>query len=472
MSDDHNPRRELLDLLEEKQRRNRRNKLRTYMPYTKQMEFHRAGALYRERLFMAGNQLGKTLAGGAEMAMHLTQRYPDWWEGRTFSGSVVAWTAGVSTEGYRDGAQRILLGRPNEWGTGWIPGDCIVDIAKRRGVEDAVDFITVKSSPGADVANFSFVAFKSYDQGREKFQAETLNIAWYDEEPDEDIYMEGITRTNASKGLVFMTFTPLLGLSKVVRRFLQQKSPDRHVTRMGLEDAGHLTPEDRIKIRNSYPEHMRDARTDGIPALGSGVVFPVSERSIVIDPIRIPDYWRRIGGMDYGWDHPFGAIELVLDPDTDTIYVTKEYRVKNKTPTEHAMVLRTWGPIPWAWPHDGLQHDKGSGKQLHTQYAKQSLKLTAERATFKDGTMGLEAGVSEMLMRMQTGRWKVFSTCQQWIDEYRTYHRDEGKIVKVDDDLLSASRYAMMMIRHARVVQAQWRGEKRPQTADNRYEVI
>lgn len=36
-----------------------------------------------------------------------------------------------------------------------------------------------------------------------------------------DIYMEGLTRTNATGGGVFMTFTPLLGMSEVVMMFLQ-----------------------------------------------------------------------------------------------------------------------------------------------------------------------------------------------------------------------------------------------------------
>jgi hypothetical protein len=54
-----------------------------------------------------------------------------------------------------------------------------------------------------------------------------------------------------------------------------------------------------------------------------------------------------------------------------------------------------------------------------------------------------------MLQRMQTGRWKVFNTCQRWIEEFRLYHRDDGRIVKERDDLISASRYAMMMRRYA-----------------------
>jgi len=55
-----------------------------------------------------------------------------------------------------------------------------------------------------------------------------------------------------------------------------------------------------------------------------------------------------------------------------------------------------------------------------------------------------------MLERMQTGRWKVFRHLEDWFQEFRLYHRKEGRVVKLADDLLSASRYAMMMLRHAR----------------------
>jgi hypothetical protein len=55
----------------------------------------------------------------------------------------------------------------------------------------------------------------------------------------------------------------------------------------------------------------------------------------------------------------------------------------------------------------------------------------------------------EMLDRMQTGRWKVFSTCGGWFGEFRLYHRKDGLIVKLKDDLISSSRYAYMMRRFA-----------------------
>ena len=66
------------------------------------------------------------------------------------------------------------------------------------------------------------------------------------------------------------------------------------------------------------------------------------------------------------------------------------------------------------------------------------------------GGFGLEAGITAMLERMQQGRLKVFSTCGDWFEEFRLYHRKEGLIVKERDDLMSATRIALMMLRIAR----------------------
>lgn len=226
----------------------------------------------------------------------------------------------------------------------------------------------------------------------------------------------------------------------------------RTVVRMTIDDAEHYTPEQRAAIIASYPEHEREARILGIPSMGSGKVFPVPEDQIRVDPFEIPRHWPQIVGVDFGWDHPFAAVCLAWDRDADTVYVTKEYAVREQTPVVHAAAVKAWGSwLPVAWPHDGLQHDKGSGEQLSEQYRAQGLNMTTERATFEDGSSGLEAGVLAMLDRMKTGRWKVFSTCGGWFNEFRLYHRVDGLIVKERDDRLSASRYAMMMLRQAAV---------------------
>jgi phage terminase large subunit-like protein len=202
------------------------NRLATYRPYAKQRSFHAAGALHDERLFMAGNQLGKTLAGGMEWAMHLTGRYPDWWKGRVFDSPVRLWAAGVTAESTRDNPQRILLGPPQQksrWGSGTIPKDAIKDWSQTQNIADALDYVVVRWGGGGDVGlGESVLSFKAYEKGREKWQGETLDGVWFDEEPPLDIYSEGRTRCVAKRGITILTMTPLLGMSDVVKLFLSE----------------------------------------------------------------------------------------------------------------------------------------------------------------------------------------------------------------------------------------------------------
>ncbi len=443
-------RRELLALLERKAEWTATTKLFRYQPYRKQRDFHAAGGdmSIRERLLCAGNQLGKSLCASMETAMHLTGLYPSWWEGARFDAAVTGWAASLTSQSTRDTVQRLLLGPPGQWGTGAIPKANIVEIKRAsHGVADAVDSVTVAHESGG----VSRLGIKTYDQGRERWQGETLDFVWFDEEPrDPALYTEGLTRTNATGGITYMTFTPLMGMSDVVRRFLTDKPAGTHVTSMTIHDAEHYTPEDRARIIATYPAHEREARATGVPTLGSGKVFAVPEEVLRERAVPIPKHWPRIAGIDFGWDHPTAVVWLAWDRDTDTVHVYDAYRVKEATPVTHAAAIKAKGAwIPVAWPHDGLQHDKGSGEQLAAQYKAQGVNMLADRAKFTDGSNGVEAGLSDMLMKMETGRFKVAAHLNDWWEEFRLYHRADGKVVKTGDDLMSATRYAVMSLRKA-----------------------
>ena len=423
------------------------NALAHYVPYPRQKQFHNAGATHRERLLIAANQSGKSLAGGMECAMHATGRYPDWWRGRRFDKPTIGWGAGTTNETTRDTVQRILVGRPGQQGTGAIPKDAILELVSARGTPDLLDSIKVRHVSGG----VSVIGLKSYQRGRESFQGETLDYLWFDEEPPADIFTEGLTRTNINQGPVWVTFTPLNGMSETVRRFLLERSPDRDVTTMTLDDVEHFTTEEKAKIAASYSAHEREARTKGVPTLGSGRIFPVTEEMLACEQCDFPRYWPRIGGMDFGWDHPFAAVELVWDRDTDTVYVTKCYRVREATPVIHAAALKLWGKaLPWAWPRDGRRETlEGAGKPLADQYRAQGLEMLHEHAQFEDRSVSVEAGIADMLIRMESGRFKVLKHLNEWFEEFRLYHRKDGRVHKEGDDLMSATRYAVMMLRYA-----------------------
>jgi Terminase RNaseH-like domain len=222
-----------------------------------------------------------------------------------------------------------------------------------------------------------------------------------------------------------------------------------------IDDADHFTDEQKAEVIASYPAHEKDARTKGIPSLGSGRVFPVTEETIAIDNREFPPHWPRIGGMDFGWDHPFAAVELVWDRDTDTVYVSRTYRVKETTPITHAAALRAWGKeLRWAWPRDGNRETlEGAGIALAAQYREQGLNLLHEFSHYVEGdgkkSVSVEAGLMDMLQRMESGRFKVFKHLNDWFEEFRLYHRKDGKVVKEGDDLMAATRYAIMSLRHA-----------------------
>lgn len=176
-----------------------------------------------ERAAIAANRVGKTWGiGGYEAALHLTGAYPDWWEGRRFDHPVEVWAAGDTSETTRDIVQNALMGAMGQLGEGLIPQASIIgEPTKRQGVTGAMDTARVRHRSGGS----SLLGFKSFDQGRKKFQGTAKHVIWLDEEPPEDVYDECLMRLMTTQGLMIATFTPLLGLSNVALRFLPHMAP-------------------------------------------------------------------------------------------------------------------------------------------------------------------------------------------------------------------------------------------------------
>lgn len=235
----------------------------------------------------------------------------------------------------------------------------------------------------------------------------------------------------------------------------------RIVITAGWGDVPHLSEREKADLLSAYPDHERDARSKGIPILGSGRVFPVDEALIRIPAFPIPAHFARICGLDFGWDHPTAAAWLAWDRDPDVVYVYDCYRVREKGVVVHAAAIKSRGDwIPVAWPHDGL-NDTAVGPQLSRQYREQGVKMRPENAKFpvdphnpERSRISPEAGYQAMLTRMQTGRWKVLSHLNDWFEEFRLFHREDGQLVKLRDDILSATRVGLMDLRFSIVQQA------------------
>lgn len=446
------------------------NKLRFFDPYPYQKQFCDQSLSSWQILLMAANRIGKSECGAFSVACHLTGIYPKWWEGRRWDRPIKAWAAGINNDKTRDILQAKLCGEPGnpqDWGRGFIPKSLLGETIRKPGVPNALQGVYVKHISGG----LSYLGFKSYEMEAVGFMGESIDLGWPDEEPSQPIYSQFLTRILDKRGLIHMTFTPESGVTDVVGQFMNDIKPGQCLLQATWDDAsdeiltiggkpGHLDKKMREQILSAYPVHEREMRSKGTPMHGSGLVFPLPDEDLYVDPFEIPDYYLRVCGLDFGVsDHPTAAVFGAYNPDTDIFYVYDCYKQKALSPVIHASALKSRGCdwIPVIWPHDG-NRQAGYGDATHAElYRKEGLNMHFEKFSNPpslgfaegEGNNSIEPGIGEMLNRMSTGRFKVFKNLNDWFSEKRMYHRKDGKILAKNDDLMAATRYACLSLRHA-----------------------
>ena len=460
-----------IEIIKKLREHERYNRIQYYDPYPYQKRFHNTGSNCNQRLLMAGNRIGKSFSGACETAMHLTGLYPEWWQGRRYKKPITAWCGGVSNETVRDILQAELLGTPGDpqaSGTGAIPRTNIIKAERKPGVPNANSVVQVKHISGGT----SYLYFKAYEMGPEKWYGRSVDFVWLDELPPSAIYSQAVTRTLDREGMVCMTYTPEAGFDRITAQFLNNLMPGQSLTNAGWNDAdenirtvinanpGHLTEAAMTQILATYSPHEREMRKNGRPSIGSGLVFPIPEEKLMVDPYPIPSDWPRILGIDFGYDHPTALTCIAVNPETigtdeEDIVVYDTYRQSKAPPHVHSIAIKTRGNYPIAWPHDGNRRDSMGNPGLADQYRSHGLNMLLEHFTNppalgeKKGGNSIETGIMHMLTMMETGRFKVFSTLTDWWEEFRMYHRKDNRVVPLHDDLMASCRYGVMSTRFA-----------------------
>lgn len=458
---------ELMSLLESQDKHNRDNlRFSVYESlYEWQRRFIKSTSTHHECALIAGNQTGKTYTGSCIDAFHLLGEYPDSWDGMRFNFPPICWGLGYSMEKTRDLLQTALFGRYHngKFRGGLVPSDRVLRWESATGTPNAMRSVTVKHSSGGE----SIIQFWSYSQGQHALMGDVVDWFHIDEEPrDQTIRPQVLTRTvNGDKGRGgrgIYTLTPENGWTELVIQFMRTPTKAQHCINAGWNDCQHITPEKAERMMEQYPPHQRDMRTKGIPMLGHGRIYDISEDGITCDPFEIPKHWYVIGGMDFGWDHPQAQIRLAIDMDNDIIYLTNAWKKSQCSATDAWVACKSWqAGVPIAWPHDGLQHEKGrnDSKMQKDHYSEAGFSMLQSNATWDGKSNSVEQGIVELRQRMQNGTFKVFRGCRDFFSEFAQYHRAETggrngmpgrmEIVKTMDDILDATRYAYMMRRFA-----------------------
>lgn len=445
--------------------------------YVGAMEFFRLGLKLPERLLIGGNRVGKTEDAAYETSCHLTGLYPPWWEGKKFDIPIDAWTAGDTATTTRDIQQLSLYGQiPSSPKSGFIPAHLIKWAPAKNSIPHAIESIYVHHVSGGT----STIQFKSYDQRREAFQGTAKHLIWLDEECPEDIYVECLMRTLTVGGILMVTFTPIEGLTDFVDKWLKsavvitdrgrgERTPadaailgspadeddaavpaandpanknaiplearNKSVTIISWDEVPHLSEQARQQMLASIPEYQRNARTRGIPALGAGIIYPVSEDSIKEDVFEIPAHWPRGYGMDVGWNWT-AAIWGAYDPDTATWHLYHEHYGSHAEPSVHAAAIKAAGDwIPGRIDPASNGRSQNDGTQLLQLYSNLGLNIDI-------APNGVESGIYEVWTLITGHRIRVRKTLRNFFAEYRMYRRDsKGRVVKKNDHLMDAMRY-------------------------------
>lgn len=465
------------------------NRLEYYSPYPFQLKFHNDTDKFRGNI--AGNRPGKTMSGGAEMAYHLTGKYPEWWEGRRFNHPVLGLAGGKNNEKTRDLVQKELFGDPadeKKWGAGFVPKDDIGKVVRKPGVPDAKYHVYVKHYTNGHYDGDSKITLLAYDMGKEAWMGFPSDMVWLDEEPPSDI-MGQATRSIVDRGgSIYMTFTPENGRTEVIRSIMENWSI-HHATWMDAsgEDfdirlkngkvlefktvtgvngqKGHLTEEKVVDALKGMLDHEVEMRVLGEPMQGSGLIFSYPKDQVMCEPIEIPDHWPRLAAMDFGGvsekSHPSAAGWAAVDEENDTIYIYDCLKIfANKIPDVAARVISRPQWIPMMYPHDGEKTVPGGGT-VAQEYRRYGVNMFETHVTNPDpekqegkGGIKIEPQLVDINSRFADRRLRIFNTLPEIWEELRNFHTiktadGKAKIVDRDDDLIAVIRYICAMIRHA-----------------------
>lgn len=421
--------------------------------FPKSMEFFAATRDYQNVNIFGSNRSSKSFSIVYAFSCWLLGDYPEWWPGRVFGKPIRAWLAGETGTLVRNNLQRYLIGEKGAEGQGClIPGNRIKHVAYNSKPEGFAERIIIDSAHGGQ----SVLDQKTYDMGQYRFASDTVDAAGFDEEPPSGVYSEMTVRTSTTRGIVCGGFTSLQGITPLIEHLApefaggERKDPkDTGICNIviGFADIPKSVLDDAARkriIANSLP-HEVGPRTTGVPGLGSGMVYPVSEDDFVIPDVPIPDHWPRIFGIDPGFNAPTAISWYAYDADNDAIYQTGEYYVKGQPIAVHADAIRrrggTWMPGIIDYAGGNITDGKG---------VLQEYRNTCENPLL-NANKSLSMGHMAVWDRLQTQRWFVFASLRHTRTEFRQYHRDEkGRIADTPRHLMDTWRYVALGIQHAK----------------------
>jgi len=388
---------------------------------------------------ICANRSGKTEAGAIKF-LNTCLKYP----------KEKSWVLTESHELQRDGVQPKILEYLK-------PEDIKLD---KYGVP-CVKRIDKYTYSLIELVNGHKIIFKSYEQGRKKLQAAKIKQAWFDEEPPEDVFDEVMTRTTDLRGQIFLTFTPLQGLTWSYKRILQKaQGKTIAVYNWGMADNPIIAKEEIEFLKDSLSVKMAKTRLYGKYASSGNIIFSPWDRDIHVKPLKYNVDLETFITVDWGIKvtaisiHQCDPHVIVEDPITkekklvEHHYLIKYMELKGHGYPQIIQVIRTLPYILTDYFSDPAQR----GRSQTTKTGISLLKVIENEYGIKfkyTKNVGVEESVeivnSYLMNAKEEARYFVADTETLYMERIEGYKRDQetGDPIKdgINDHCGDITRY-------------------------------
>ncbi len=424
-----------------------------------------------ENYYMSGaihHNTGKTVGGAVEAVWYSTGEHPFKKDVKPYINRPNrGWVVPLTNEVQRDVAQKEILK--------WLRPDQIHDVVMRVGAKTdyehgIIDLLMVKHISGG----ISTIGFKTVEQGREKFQGTSQHYIWFDEEAPKEIYDECVMRLLDTQGDLWITMTPLKGLTWVYDVIYENRNnnPEVQYWQMQWADNPYLSQSEIAYLESTLLEEERKARQYGRFVALSGLVYKEFNPDIhIIPPFVVPKGWYDKISIDPGYTAPLSCHWYACD-DESNVYAFAEHYVKEKQVEWHAkQIIEKSKKMEWPFTPSGkIMAIMDTAATQKTVNAEQT---TAELFTQhgiipsfvnKDVWVGIQRFKQYLTPRplpeghpekekYPHGKPKFFITtdCPEMIREFKTYRWEEPKDgepverpKKKNDHAMDDGRYYIM----------------------------
>jgi phage terminase large subunit-like protein len=315
----------------------------------------------------------------------------------------------------------------------------------------------------------SSLTAKSAESGASKFQSASVDLLWFDEEVDEEVFNEGYQRTVDCAGKILLTLTPLTDVSSGVKRpwvhRLHKESVqgrgDAVFIRLNTLDNPYIPEEEKLRLKEKWAGHPEEgARLYGDFIQRSGLVYDSWNTKIhFIKPFRIEREWRRIVSIDPAATGITAVVWAAISPRND-VYIYRTYYERNKTVSDHCkdILIRNGSDQIDMWlldPFWGIQRNNETHKTGQSLYRENGLpvRLAPRAEDYGVNTMR-EYLAASLEPTSRHPKMFVFDTCTEWRTEVEGYvwatfgkgsqrGLTKDKPQKGSDHLMNATQYLL-----------------------------